>query len=64
MKYLNHWKVVAESWRKVDNSIEKLDIIQKMTQVAITNISQDTSFVSRLDYLSAPMQEGEDEDLP
>jgi hypothetical protein len=58
------WKIVAKNWRTIEDTVEKLSIVQKVTQKAIQEIKEKGTLVSTRDFLNAPMGAYEDDDLP
>lgn len=56
------WKLVAQNWRTVEDTVVKLSIVQKVTQKALKEVKEKQSFVSARDFFNAPA--GLDDDLP
>jgi len=59
---LQAWKDVANSWRTIEETVEKLSIVQKVTQEALKEV--DDSPNSAFDFLNAPLNEDEESDIP
>ncbi|WP_423410442.1 hypothetical protein AABM38_11160 [Heyndrickxia sp. MSNUG] len=58
------WEIVAKNWRTVEDTVEKLSIVQKVTKKAIFDIKDRGLLVSARDFLNAPAGIDEDDDLP
>lgn len=58
------WKIVAKNWRTVEDTVEKLSIVQKVTQKAIQEIKAKGTLVSTRDFINTPIGADKDDDLP
>jgi hypothetical protein len=58
------WKIVAENWRTIDGSVEKLSIVQIATKKALQEIKDKGLLVTQRDFLRASASADELADLP
>lgn len=46
---LNLWKSVANNWRELEDTVEKLSIVQKVTRKALAKVDKTGSVKSNID---------------
>ncbi|MDM5326793.1 hypothetical protein [Neobacillus sp. CF12] len=59
---VNQWKIVAMNWRTVEDTVEKLSIVQKVTEMALHEIKIKGTLFTARDFINSPVDD--DDDLP